>query len=322
MQPYEALEKEYANYIGTDCAISTNTGTSALHLALKALGVGEGDEVIIPEFTMIACAWAVSYCGATPVFVDCDDDLLMDVKKIEGKITTATKVIMPVHIYGRVCNMDKIMEIADKYNLRVLEDCCEAQGAMYKGKNVGSFDVGVFSFYWNKIIPAEEGGIITTNDKNVEKKAKFLKNMAFSPEHDYIHKEIGYNYRMTNKQAQFALLNLGIVNEIQISRFRVASWYRQYLHPSITRMSHEVVWVFDCKHPKAKEIVKYLNNEGINARYGFKPMSMQPMYKKRYQHLNAYKQSKIVFYLPVTPLMTEEQVKEVCSKIDKCIGGL
>jgi dTDP-4-amino-4,6-dideoxygalactose transaminase len=322
MQPFEILENEYKRYAGTEHAVTTNTGTSALHLALKALGVGKGDEVIIPEFTMIACAYAVSYCGAKPVFVDCKDDLLINERLIEKKITKKTKVIMPVHIYGRVCNMDKIMELADKYKLRVLEDCCEAQGATYKGKQVGSFDVGVFSFYWNKIIPAEEGGIITTNDENVAKRARYLKSMCFNKDHDYIHNEIGFNYRMSNLQASMALLNLTKANGIQGNRFRVESLYDKYIPESMKMPQRNVVWVYDVKHPKAEKIVKYLNEQGINARYSFKPMSQQPPYKGEYKHLKACKMSKKVFYLPVTPLMIEEQVREICQKIDKYIAVL
>lgn len=317
MQKYEQLEIEYAKYIGTDWAVSCNTGTAALHLALKALGIKKGDEVIIPEFTMIACAFAVSYCGATPVFVDCGDDLLIDVKKIEKKITKRTKVIMPVHIYGRVCEMTKIMQLADKYKLRVIEDCCEAQGAMYKGKIVGSFDIGVFSFFLNKIIPAEEGGIITTNDVYVASRVKYLKNMAFDEHHTYLHNEIGFNYRMTNSQASYALENLQQVNFLQQRRYMVQSWYDKHLPKRFKRMpKREVVWVYDLKHQKKDKIISTLNEKGIMARHSFKPMSQQPIYLGRFKHLKAYKMSKEVFYLPVNPLMTEGIVINICKIID------
>ena len=318
MQPFEHLEQEYGGYVGTQFAVSCSTGTSALHLALKAIGVGPGDEVIIPEFTMIACAWAVTYCGAKPVFVDCDDNLLIDVSKIEKKITKKTKAIMPVHIYGRICEMHTIMKIAKKHKLRVIEDCCEAQGAVYKGKNVGTFDIGVFSFYLNKIIPAEEGGMITTNDEKVAQRAKFLKNMSFTKDHNYLHPEIGFNYRMSNAQAIFALDSLSKVNSIQAKRYQIEGWYDKYI--SLKKMpERNVVWVYDVRHNKASKIVKHLNKHGYNARFGFKPMSMQPMYKKEFKHLKAFKESKRVFYLPVSPLMTEEMVKDICAKIDECI---
>lgn len=316
MEVYEKFEKNYAKYIGTEYAVSTNTGTSALHLALVALGVGKGDEVIIPEFTMIACAWAVTYTGAKPVFVDCGNDLLIDVKKIEEKITKKTKVIMPVHIYGRICNMDKIMEIAKKHNLRVLEDCCEAQGGMWKNKVVGSFDIGVFSFYSNKILPAEEGGMITTNDMVLYNRAKMLKSMSFTKDHDYYHPEIGFNYRMTNTQAGIANLSLTLANTLQAKRYQIESWYEIHINPKYKMPERNVVWVYDIKHPKADKLVKYLNEKGITARHGFKPMSMQPMYLGDFKKLKAYKLSKQIMYLPVNPIITEEDVKYICSLID------
>ncbi len=313
---YQELEIEYARYIGTKYAVACNTGTAALHLALKSIGIKKGDEVIVPEFTMIACAFAVSYCGATPIFVDCDDSLLIDVKKIEKKITKKTRAIMPVHIYGRVCNMDAIFKLAKKYKLRVIEDCCEAQGAMYKRKMIGSFDVGVFSFYKNKIIPAEEGGIITTNDISVSTRAKYLKNMAFDSEQSYLHQEIGFNYRMTEGQAFGALHNIKLVNAIQQKRFQVQSWYDTYIKDEYKMPQREVVWVYDIQHPKKDEIVKILNKNNISARHGFKPMSMQPCYRQRYKHLKAFKMSQKVCYLPVNPLMTEGDVKNICQIID------
>lgn len=316
MRKHEELEQEYAKYIGTKYAVSCNTGTAALHLALKSIGIGPGDEVIVPEFTMIACAFAVSYCGAKPVFVDCGDDLLIDIKKIEKKITKKTKAIMPVHIYGRVCDMTTIMKIAQKYKLRVIEDCCESQGALWKDKMAGSFDIGVFSFYKNKIVPAEEGGIITTNDKKVAERAKYLKNMAFSEAHDYLHKEIGFNYRMTEGQAHGALHNLRLVNGIQCKRFQIQGWYEKHITEKYKMPKRSVVWVYDIQHPKKNRVIHLLNKKGIAARHGFKPMSQQPSYLGKYKHLNAYKLSKKICYLPVDLLMTENEVINICALID------
>ena len=174
-QPYQILEEKYAKFTGSKFGISCNSGTSALHLGLLALGVTRGDEVIIPDFTMVACGYAVVYCGATPVFVDCDDTLCIDPSLIEAKITTKTKAIMPVHIYGRLCNVKEIMRIAKKHHLKVIEDACEAQGAVYKSKA----DITCYSFYENKIIHAEEGGMCTTDNKKYAEKMNYLKNMAF-----------------------------------------------------------------------------------------------------------------------------------------------
>lgn len=320
MQPYQLLEKQYSEYIGTKYGIAVNTGTAALHLALAALGVGKGDEVIVPDFTMAASAFAVTYTGAKPVFVDCGDDLLIDVTKIEKAITKKTKAIMPVHIYGRVCNMDVIMELAKKYNLRVVEDCCEAQGAMWKDKRVGSFDIGCFSFFLNKIIPAEEGGFITTNDEEIYKKCQLMKSMSFGDRHDYYHECLGFNYRMTNSQAELVLLNLGLVNGIQLSRYHIESVYDQHINPAYKMPKRDVVWVYDIKHPNPELVVKMLKEKGYRARYGFKPMTMQPMYlKKGFEKTNAYKKSKEICYLPVSPLMTDEMVIDICNVINSLL---
>lgn len=317
LQPYQILERAYADYVGTQYGVSVNTGTAALHLALRALDIGEGDEVIIPEFTMIACAWAVTYTGAKPVFVDCREDLLIDPEKIEEKITERTKAIMPVHIYGRVCDMDWITEIAKKHNLRIIEDCCEAQGAYWRNKPVGSYDIGVFSFYINKIIPAQEGGFITTNDEKLYNRMQFLKNMSFGNDHDYLHTMIGFNYRMPNAMANMALASLASANSFIVRRRNIDEWYATYLNPLYVSPYHDVVWVFDIYHPKAPELVKWLNEQGIGARNAFKPMSMQPMYyDENYKNLKAYEMSQKICYLPVNPLMSEEIVKKICEKID------
>ena len=156
------LEKEYAKFCGKKYAIAVNSGTSALHLALIAMGVKKDDEVIVPDFTMAACGFAVNYCGAKVVTVDCKNDLTIDETLIEEKITKKTKAIMPVHIYGRLCNMKAINNIAKKHGLKVIEDACEAQGA-----DTGHADITCYSLYKNKIIAGEEGGIVTTNSKKV-----------------------------------------------------------------------------------------------------------------------------------------------------------
>lgn len=319
-QSYELLEDKYRDYVGTKFAVVCNTGTAALHLALVGLGIKKGDEVIVPDFGMIATAFAVTYTGAKPIFIDCTDNLLIDHTKIEEKITKKTKVIMVTHVYGRVCNMDKIMELAKKNNLRVIEDCCEAQGAMWNGKNVGSFDIGCFSFFLNKIIPAEEGGIITTNDKLLIDRCRDMRSMSFGENHDYLHNGIGFNYRMTNAQADYALYSLSQVNDLQLRRYRVQSWYEKHINPAYKMPLRNVVWVYDIKHPKKDLVVKALNDAGYKARHGFKPMSMQPLYlKKSYKKTKAYKMSQEICYLPVNPQMTEEMVIDICKIIDTVV---
>ena len=263
MKPYKLLEYKYKRYVGADYAVSCNTGTSALHLALMAIGITKGDEVIMPDFTMVACGFAVSYCGAKPVFVDCDKTLCIDWKLIEKKITKRTKAIMAVHIYGRLCNMKEILRIAKKHKLKVIEDGCEGQGAIWQSKA----DITCYSFYENKIIHAEEGGICTTDNKTYAKRMEYLKNMAFGDKHDYFHKEIGYNYRMPNSQALLALDSLAGIKE-ELKRRRLFEQQADEVIKS-TMPKRDVVWVYD-----------FLGEPpvGYDTRPFFKPLSSMPMW--------------------------------------------
>jgi dTDP-4-amino-4,6-dideoxygalactose transaminase len=281
MEPYKQLEQEYSRFVGSKYAVTCNSGTSALHLALRALGVSAGDEVIVPEFTMIACAFAVSYCGATPVFIDCKDDLNIDFELIEEKITPRTKAIMPVHIYGRLANMDKIMAIADKHGIFVVEDACEAQGAVFQSRA----HITAYSFYKNKIIHAEEGGIATTDDPELAKRMNFLKNMSFGDQHNYIHAEIGFNYRMPDTMATMALRSLEEYPQERDRREVLVRYYDSVFGETPKRDAN---WVYDMK----KQPVI-----GLQTRDFFKPMSMNPPYLGEYKHLNAYRLSQEGMYI-------------------------
>lgn len=330
MRPiYLEFEERYAKYVGTKGCVTTNTGTSALHVALEALELNPGDEVIVPEFTMIASAWAVVYAGLKPVFVDCNDELLIDTHKIVSKITPRTKAIMVTHVYGRVCDMGHVIDIASRYGLRVIEDACEAQGAFYEGrkqpgfstipsKMVGSYDIGCFSFYRNKIIHAEEGGAITSDDEAFLARCRDLKSMSFGEEHNYLHGKIGFNYRMTNNQAMEAMMSLFGVDYNNERRIEVKNWYNQniptqYWMPN----TRKVVWVYDIKVPADKKdgLVAFLNDNEVAARHSFKPMSMQPTFNYNYKHLNAYEKSRTVCYLPVNPDMREEEVIRISNLV-------
>ena len=270
MAGYSKLEKEYAKFCGKKYAVSVNSGTSALHLALVVLGIGKGDEVIVPDFTMAACGFAVAYTGAKVITVDCKDDLTIDETLIEKKITKRTKAIMPVHIYGRLCNMEAINKIAKKYNLYVIEDACEAQGA----KGLGKADLTCYSLYQNKIISGEEGGIITTNNKKIYNELQDLKCMAFGKKHNYFHKVIGYNYRITESSAKKALESLrNVKNNLKKRREMERSLDCQI--PTNWKMpKREVVWVYDLIPPK--DVVF----EG-DIREFFKPLSTMPMFKQK-----------------------------------------
>lgn len=212
MQGYKQLEQEFSKFTGKDYAVALNSGTSALHLALLALGVGKDDEVIVPDFTFVACAFAVSYCGAKPIFVPVKDDFTIDETKIERRLTTKTKVIMPVHIYGHKCNMEAILKIANKYDIKVLEDCSE----MHEVK-LSDSDVAIYSLQESKQIHCEEGGMLVTNDKKIYDEVNMLK--TFYHDGDYNHKKLSFNYRMPESQAKLALKSL--------KQFNGKSWVKE-----------------------------------------------------------------------------------------------
>lgn len=229
----QLFEESFANYIGVKHAIAVTNGTVAIHLALVALGVKEGDEVIIPDFTMISTAFAVCYTGAKPVFVDAERETWnIDASKIEEKITEKTKVILPVHIYGHPSEMDEINRIAKKYDLNVLEDAAEVHGAEYKGKRGGSLgDISAFSFFANKIATTGEGGMVLTNDDDLADKCRYHKNLCFPLNgiRNYKHDHIGFNYRMSNLHAALGLAQVEKLDDYVNRRIENNKLYRKYL---------------------------------------------------------------------------------------------
>lgn len=316
---FKQLENKYASYIGVLGAVCCNTGTAALHLALEALKLPKDSEVIVPEFTMVASAWAVYYARLNPVFVDCDDNLLIDLDLVEKAITPKTKVLVVTHVYGRVVNMTRVMEIAKKYNLRVIEDACEAQGAEWKGQKVGSFDIGCFSFYRNKIIHGEEGGIVCSNDLNLLNIIKDMKSMSFGSKHNYSHNQIGFNYRMTDSQAKLILNSLKKIDKNLRHRKKLEAVYDKNLHPSLLLPKREVVWVYDIKvgETKKNELVDYLNSLNIAARHSFKPMSAQHPFNLPYKHLKSFKLSQTICYLPAGEDILLSQAKKIAKLVNK-----
>lgn len=293
------LEEEYAKFDGSKYAVVVNSGTAALHVSLVALGIGKGDEVIVPDFTMAACGFAVSYTGAKVVTVDCKEDLTIDEAQIEAKISKKTKAIMPVHIYGQLCNMDEIYRIAKKHNLFVIEDACEAQGVIYQSKA----DVTCYSFYKNKIIHAEEGGMVTTDNEEIASKIKYLKNMAFNPDHTYYHAEIGFNYRMPESQALMALKSLKDYKKNVEKRFEIVSFFEKHLGEEFDGWAP---WVF----PSSLEYKPQHFELGV--RKFFTPLSMMPMWKQK-----TGERAKAIHnrcYFIINPYQFEKDVKIICRK--------
>jgi len=261
MNEYQVLEESYAKWVGKDYGVAVNSGTAALHLSLLALGVGKGDEVIVPDFAFAAVAFAVTYCGATPVFVDCDENYNIDPEKIV--ITPKTKAIIAVHTYGRLCDMNRILAKAGK--IPVIEDACEAQGA-----DVGKGTIVVFSFYKNKVLPGEEGGMALLNDPEMYRRMHHLKNYAHQDK-QYFHTELGFNYRMPDAEARLALKSFEDRKEILAKRRVIEQLYISALGGK----AHDSPWVFDME---TDLIENALDIHGT--RCFFKPMSTFPIYNQ------------------------------------------
>ena len=330
------FEEEFAKFIGVRYAVTTTNGTTALHLALATLGIGPGDEVILPDHTMFACADAVCYTGATPVVVDVERDTWnMDTKKIEKKITKRTKVIMPVHIYGHPVDMDPIIRLAKKYRLYIVEDAAEAHGALYKKKTVGSFGhINAFSFYANKIITTGEGGMVVTNDSKLAARARSLKDLAHSPNHRFLHEEIGFNYRLTNLQAALGLAQLEEANRYIRKKQWMATLYNQLLTdiegitlPVQKPWAKNVYWMYsilveDRFGVTRDELQHKLKEKGVDTRTFFVPLHRQPaLIKLGYYRGNEkdYPVSDDIsargMYLPSGLAITKKQIETVCNAI-------
>jgi len=329
------FEKEFARYLGVRYATTVSSGTTGLHLALLALKIKKGNEVIIPDLTYVATANAVKYVGAQPVMVDVEPDYwCIDPTAILKAISKRTKAIIPVHLYGNVAAMTEILKIAKKYHLYVVEDAAEAHGAEYKGKKAGSFgDVGVFSFFGNKIMTTGEGGMVVTNNKKIYERVSFLKNQAQSPNNKYWHPEIGFNYRMTNLQAAVGCAQLGKINSLINKKRKIFQWYKKYLSglKDITlnqerKNTKSVYWMTSLvlgrnirKKIPRDALMKLLKKDGIETRPFFYPISKMPMYRKErhYPNFIAYNLSQNGLNLPSGTNLTEKDVKFVCQTLKK-----
>ena len=320
------FEEEFADYCGTKYGISTSNGTTALHLALVALGISDGDEVLIPDMTFIATANAVRYCGAEPVFVDIEPITWnMDPNDIKKRITPKTKAIIPVHTYGHPCDMDPIIEIADSNDLLVIEDAAEAHGAEYKGKKVGSIgDVACFSFYGNKIITTGEGGMITTNNEEFTKKAKMLRDHAMSEKNRYWHTDLGFNYRLTNIQAAIGVAQLEKIDEIIDIKRKNAKYYNslfkdveRIVTPPEEKWAKSVYWMYsilveDDFGVDRDLLMKKLGEKGIDTRPFFYPIHSQPPYANAKADFPISEEiSKKGINLPSSPYLNQDEIEYI-----------
>jgi perosamine synthetase len=287
----ERFEQEFPAYIGMKHGTSTCNGTTALHLALRAIGIGPGDEVILPSFTMIATAFAICYCGATPVLLDADQgDWNLDVSKLAAAISPKSKAILVVHIYGHATDMDPILEVASRHNLAVVEDAAEAIGSEYKGRKCGSLGtISCFSFFANKNITCGEGGMVLTNEDSLHDRLRYLKNLSFplSKGREYVHDEIGYNYRMSNLHAALGCAQLERVDEYVGMRRRNAALYADRLRdipglrlPVERSWAKNTYWMYGVLREEEfgvsrEELMEKLAAHGIDTRRFFKPMHLQ-----------------------------------------------
>jgi len=329
----EEFEEGFSRYIGMKHGVSTSNGTTALHLALTALGIKRGHEVLIPDLTFASVANVVIYIGAEPVLVDSHTDYwCVDPGKLAGQVTNKTKAIMLVHSYGIPCDMDAIMKIAKDHNLYVIEDCAEAHGAEYKGRKVGTFgDISCFSFYGNKIITTGEGGICLTNNEDLARKVKILRDHGMDPNKRYWHQVVGFNYRMTNLQAALGIAQLKKISHFLSRRRKIAETYSSLLktvqgivvHPEMP-WARNAYWLYSILIDREKygvsrdELMLKMARKGVETRPFFYPIHDMPPYRKyaRQRHFYvAERLSSSGMNLPSSVKLTEEQIQQVAKLI-------
>lgn len=330
----DKFEKDFASYIGCKHAVAVSNGTVALHLALAALGIGQGDEVIIPTLTFAATANAVLYTGAKHVLVDVDKEIWnIDPDLIEDAISEKTKAIIPVHLYGHPCDMDRIVKIAQKYNIAVIEDAAEAHGAEYKCKKVGGIGtVGCFSFYGNKIITTGEGGMCVTNDSILAEKMKKLRDHGMNKTQKYWHDEVGFNYRLTNIQAAVGVAQLERIDFFLARKRRNAKLYHEYLCdveglvlPIEKHWAKSPFWMYSIllrseDYQISRDgLIESLKKEGIDSRPFFFPLHKMPPYKQNGEFLVAERISSSGLSLPSSVTLTVEQIEYVSMVITRCL---
>lgn len=338
--PYVAeFEDKFATRMGRKYGIAVSNGSVALDAAIEALNIGPGDEVIMPTFTIISCILQIIRSGASPILIDSDlHTWNMDVSQIESKITDKTKAIMVVHIYGLPVKMDAVLNLAVKYNLKIIEDAAEMHGQNYNGKPCGSFgDISTFSFYPNKHITTGEGGMILTDDALLAESCRSLRNLCFIPEKRFVHERLGWNLRMTNIQAAIGLAQLERLDDIINRKREIGALYTSNLKGvdeiqlpiAKTDYADNIYWVYgivlDNKLKiNAQQFMMELSKYGIGSRPFFYPMHNQPILNKMgffcgEEYVKAEFLSKYGFYPPSGVGITDEEIFFVCNAIKNII---
>lgn len=336
------FEQKMSATVDRKYGVAVSNGTAALEVAVQALGIGEGDEVIMPAFTIISCAMSVTKVGAIPVLVDSDlYTWNMNIQEIEAKITPKTKAIMMVHLYGLPVEADKVLTLAKKYNLKVIEDAAEMHGQTYNGRPCGSFgDISIFSFYPNKHITTGEGGMVVTDDEQLAERCRMLRNLCFKKDVRYIHDEISDNYRFTNLQAAVGLAQLERLDEFITKKREMGRYYTEHLKDvkglilpiERTNYADNIYWVYGLVLEKDipadnRLIQKLLAEEGIGSRTFFWCMHEQPVYQRQrlfenQTYPNAEYLARKGFYIPSGLALTEEQMEQVVDGVKNVMKKL
>ena len=324
------FENKFSNYIGTQYAIPTSSCTGALHLGLLALGIGPGDEVIVPDISWVATASAVAYTGAIPVFCDIEEgSWCMDVDSAESLVTSKTKAIFPVHLYGHPANMPKIMKLAKKYNLYVIEDAAPSIGAEIEGQKTGSFGhISGFSFQGAKVLVTGEGGMLVTNDLSLYNRAKSLGDHGRDPKFPLASVEVGYKYKMSNLQAALGLAQLERIDELVERKREINNIYQElfYENSNITvsselEGSRSIHWMTSIEINGAtfedrQDFMKMLKRKFIDSRPVFSPMSSLPMFEKRNNNHIAYRIGSSAINLPSGHNLKIEEIEYIVKTIN------
>lgn len=332
------FERSFAEFCDVKHAVAINNGTTAIHLALVALGVGPGDEVIVPTLTYIATANAATYCHAKPVLVDSEPGTMnIDPKTIEAAITPRTKAIIVVHLYGHAADMDPILEVAQRHGLPVIEDAAEAHGAEYKGRKVGGIgDCATFSFFGNKMITTGEGGMVTTNDDELAARLRLYRGQGMDPKRRYWFPVVGFNYRMTNVAAAIGLAQMESVDRALMARKRVAELYDNALEAFTDRVERPVVapyakhvyWMYtillrDVTEEQRNQVMSWMDEAGIETRPVFYPMHVLPPYLESSANFPvATRDAARGINLPTHAHLTDQDIERVVDELGKALARL
>lgn len=336
------LESQMAEYVGRTYGIAVCNGSVAIDLAIEALHLKAGDEVIMPTFTIISCAAPLLRRGIKPIFVDaCLDTWNMDITQLEAKISSKTKAIMVVHIYGLPVDMDPVIELAEKYELILIEDAAEMHGQEYKGRKCGSFgDISIFSFYPNKHITTGEGGLIVTNNADIAEKCLYFRDLCHKPGNRFVHEDLGFNYRMSNLQAAVGVAQFEKINEHIMRKREIGKYYHDHLSDiehfqlplQSTTYADNIYWVFGIMIKSnlitdAHSLMKKLESRGIGTRPFFYPMHLQPVMKKfNVVCEDSLRNSELMwqkgFYIPSGLSITDQQLAKVVDIIHEVMTDI